>query len=152
MLALDEVDNYWEVVRTYYGPFDSAPKSGTAQVYLHEMPGGQYTNLREQAEAMGLGARWPEIARTYADVNMAFGDIVKVTPSSKVVGDLAIFLVSHGMTVEEFKLLGPNHNVTLPNSVVDMFSGSLGEPEGGWPERCAGRRPPRRHAEAGPSR
>ena len=71
---------------------------------------------------------------TYADVNMAFGDIVKVTPSSKVVGDLAIFLVSHGMTVEEFKRLGPNHNVTLPNSVVDMFSGSLGEPEGGWPK------------------
>ena len=109
-------------------------KSGTAQVYVHEMPGGQYTNLREQAEAMGLGARWPEIARTYADVNMAFGDIVKVTPSSKVVGDLAIFLVSHGMTVEEFKSLGPNHSVTLPNSVADMFSGSLGEPEGGWPK------------------
>ncbi len=134
LLALDQVDNYFEIVRTYYGPFDSAPKSGTAQVYLHEMPGGQYTNLREQAEAMGLGARWPEIAQTYADVNFAFGDIVKVTPSSKVVGDLAIFLVSHGMTVEEFKRLGPNHNVTLPNSVVDMFSGSLGEPEGGWPK------------------
>ena len=105
--AATQADNYWEIVRTYYAPFDSAPKSGTAQVYLHEMPGGQYTNLREQAEAMGLGARWPEIAQTYADVNMAFGDIVKVTPSSKVVGDLAIFLVSHGMTVEEFKRLGP---------------------------------------------
>jgi pyruvate carboxylase len=135
--ALDQADNYWEVVRTYYSPFDSAPKSGTAQVYLHEMPGGQYTNLREQAESMGLGARWPEVAQTYADVNMAFGDIVKVTPSSKVVGDLAIFLVSHGMTVHEFKLLGPQHNVTLPNSVVDMFSGSLGEPEGGWPKDVA---------------
>ena len=134
LVALDQADNYFEIVRTYYEPFDSAPKSGTAQVYLHEMPGGQYTNLREQAEAMGLGARWPEIAQTYADVNFAFGDIVKVTPSSKVVGDLAIFLVSHGMTVEEFKRLGPNHNVTLPNSVVDMFSGSLGEPEGGWPK------------------
>jgi pyruvate carboxylase len=133
LAALDEADNYWEVVRAQYRPFDSGPKSGTAQVYVHEMPGGQYTNLREQAESMGLGARWPEIARTYADVNMAFGDIVKVTPSSKVVGDLAIFLVSHGMTVEEFKSLGPNHNVTLPNSVADMFSGSLGEPEGGWP-------------------
>ena len=135
--ALDEADNYWETVRTYYEPFDSAPKSGTAQVYLHEMPGGQYTNLREQAESMGLGARWPEVARTYAEVNMAFGDIVKVTPSSKVVGDLAIFLVSHGMTVREFKLLGPNHSVTLPNSVVDMFSGSLGEPPGGWPKDVA---------------
>jgi pyruvate carboxylase len=133
LAALDEADNYWEVVRAQYRPFDSGPKSGTAQVYVHEMPGGQYTNLREQAESMGLGARWQEIARTYADVNMAFGDIVKVTPSSKVVGDLAIFLVSHGMTVEEFKSLGPNHSVTLPNSVADMFSGSLGEPEGGWP-------------------
>ena len=77
------------------------PKSGTAEVYLHEMPGGQYTNLKEQAESMGLGARWHEIARTYADVNMAFGDIVKVTPSSKVVGDMAIFLVSHDMTVQQ---------------------------------------------------
>ncbi len=133
--ALQQADDYWEVVRGYYAPFDSAPKSGTAQVYLHEMPGGQYTNLREQAESMGLGARWPEIAKAYADVNMAFGDIVKVTPSSKVVGDLAIFLISHGMTVEEFKALGPDHTVTLPNSVVDMFSGSLGEPEGGWPKQ-----------------
>jgi pyruvate carboxylase len=132
--ALDEADNYWEIVRTRYAPFDSAPKSGTAQVYLHEMPGGQYTNLREQAEAMGLGARWPEVARMYADVNMAFGDIVKVTPSSKVVGDLAIFLISHGMTIGEFKALGPNHEVTVPNSVVDMFSGSLGVPDGGWPK------------------
>ncbi|HYP09746.1 MAG TPA: biotin/lipoyl-containing protein, partial [Bryobacteraceae bacterium] len=137
LCALDEADNYWEIVRTYYAPFDSAPKSGTAQVYLHEMPGGQYTNLREQAEAMGLGSRWPEVAKMYADVNMAFGDIVKVTPSSKVVGDLAIFLVSHGMSMKEFKLLGPNHGVTLPNSVVDMFSGSLGEPEGGWPKDVA---------------
>src|SRR5688572_28731051 len=132
--SLDEADNYWETVRTHYAPFDSAPKSGTAQVYLHEMPGGQYTNLREQAEAMGLGARWPEIARMYADVNMAFGDIVKVTPSSKVVGDLAIFLISHGMTIRDFKALGPNHELTLPNSVIDMFSGSLGVPDGGWPK------------------
>ena len=101
------------------------------------MPGGQYTNLKEQAESMGLGARWPEIARTYADVNMAFGDIVKVTPSSKVVGDMAIFLVSHGMTIGEFERLGPSHTLTLPNSVVEMFSGSLGEPDGGWPQTMA---------------
>jgi pyruvate carboxylase len=134
LASLDEADNYWEIVRTRYAPFDSAPKSGTAQVYLHEMPGGQYTNLREQAEAMGLGARWPEVARMYADVNMAFGDIVKVTPSSKVVGDLAIFLISHEMTIGEFKALGPHHGLTLPNSVVDMFSGSLGVPDGGWPK------------------
>jgi pyruvate carboxylase len=99
------------------------------------MPGGQITNLKEQAEAIGLGDRWPEIARTYADVNFAFGDIVKVTPSSKVVGDLAIYLVSHGMSVAEFEKLGPDHEIPIPNSVVDMFSGSLGVPEGGWPAK-----------------
>ena len=92
--ALNDVSDYWETVRSYYAPFDNAPKSGTAEVYIHEMPGGQYTNLKEQAESMGLGARWHEIARMYADVNLAFGDIVKVTPSSKVVGDLALFLVA----------------------------------------------------------
>src|SRR6201986_4343653 len=99
------------------------------------MPGGQFTNRKEQAEAMGLGARWHQIARTYADVNMAFGDIVKVTPSSKVVGDLAIYLVSHDMTIRDLENAPIDHNLTLPNSVVDMFLGSLGEPEGGWPEK-----------------
>ncbi|MBV9441860.1 MAG: pyruvate carboxylase, partial [Acidobacteriaceae bacterium] len=133
--ALNRCSDYWEVVRTYYTPFDNAPKSGTADVYIHEMPGGQYTNLKEQADAMGLGNRWPEVARMYADVNMAFGDIVKVTPSSKVVGDLALFLVSHGISIEEFKSLPPDHHVTLPNSLADMFSGSLGQPEGGWPPK-----------------
>jgi pyruvate carboxylase len=133
--ALQRYADYWEVVRGWYQPFDNAPKSGTAEVYLHEMPGGQYTNLKEQAASMGLGDRWPEVARAYADVNMAFGDIVKVTPSSKVVGDLALFLVSHGMTVREFENLGPNHSVNVPNSVVEMVSGSLGEPLGGWPKK-----------------
>ncbi len=133
--ALDACADYWETIRTYYEPFDSGPKSGSAEVYLHEMPGGQITNLKEQADAIGLGDRWPEIARTYAEVNFAFGDIVKVTPSSKVVGDLAIYLVSHGMTVAEFEKLGPDHQVSIPNSVVDMFSGSLGIPEGGWPPK-----------------
>jgi len=135
LTALDEASRYWEGVRAFYLPFDSAPKTGSAEVYLHEMPGGQITNLKEQAEAIGLGDRWPEIARTYADVNFAFGDIVKVTPSSKVVGDLAIYLVSHGMTVAEFTKLGPDHELPIPNSVVDMFSGSLGIPEGGWPAK-----------------
>ena len=134
LASLNEYSDYWEVVRSYYEPFDNAPLSGTAEVYLHEMPGGQYTNLREQAEAMGLGERWTDIARTYAAVNQAFGDIVKVTPSSKVVGDMAIFLVTHGLTMDEFAALGPSHTLTLPNSVVDMFAGSLGQPEGGWPE------------------
>jgi pyruvate carboxylase len=133
--ALNQCADYWEVVREYYAPFDTGPKSGTAEVYLHEMPGGQYTNLKEQAEAMGLGSRWHEIARTYADVNFAFGDIVKVTPSSKVVGDMALFLVNHNMTMQQFEQLGPDHNLTLPSSVIDMFMGSLGEPDGGWPKK-----------------
>jgi pyruvate carboxylase len=132
--ALNQCADYWEIVRGYYEPFDTGPRSGSAEVYIHEMPGGQYTNLKEQAEAMGLGHRWPEIARTYADVNLAFGDIVKVTPSSKVVGDMAIFLVNHGMTMEQFARLTPDHNLTLPTSVIEMFNGSLGEPEGGWPK------------------
>ncbi|MFN0168727.1 MAG: pyruvate carboxylase [Bryobacteraceae bacterium] len=132
--ALNLCSDYWEVVRTHYRAFDTSPPAGTAEVYLHEMPGGQYTNLREQAESMGLGPRWREIAQTYAGVNHLFGDIVKVTPSSKVVGDMALFLVSHGMTVREFERLGPDHNLNLPNSVVEMFQGSLGEPEGGWPK------------------
>ncbi len=133
--ALNACADYWETARTWYRPFDNAPPAGTAEVYLHEMPGGQYTNLREQAESMGLGSKWQEIARTYAEVNFACGDIVKVTPSSKVVGDLAIFLVSHDMTVKELENLGPHHNLTLPNSVVEMFAGALGEPEGGWPPK-----------------
>ena len=132
--ALDGCADYWEVVREFYAPFDTGPKSGTAEVYLHEMPGGQYTNLKAQAEAMGLGARWHEIAHTYADVNMLFGDIVKVTPSSKVVGDMALFLVNHNMTARQFARLTPDHNLTLPASVIDMFMGSLGVPPGGWPK------------------
>jgi pyruvate carboxylase len=133
--ALNQCADYWEVVRGYYAPFDTGPRSGSAEVYIHEMPGGQYTNLKEQADAMGLGHRWHEIARMYAEVNMAFGDIVKVTPSSKVVGDMAIFLVNHGMNMEQFARLGTDHNLTLPTSVIEMFSGALGEPEGGWPKR-----------------
>ena len=151
--ALNQCADYWETVRTYYLPFDSGPKTGSAEVYLHEMPGGQITNLKEQAEAMGLGPRWPEIAKTYAEVNFAFGDIVKVTPSSKVVGDLAIFLITHKMTVEEFTNLGPDHQVPIPNSVVDMFEGSLGIPDGGWPAKLQavvlhGRKPERGRAGA----
>jgi pyruvate carboxylase len=133
--ALNQCADYWEVVREFYAPFDTGPKSGSAEVYLHEMPGGQYTNFKEQTEAMGLGSRWHEIARTYAEVNLGFGDIVKVTPSSKVVGDMAIFLVNHNMTMQQFAQLTPEHNLTLPGSVIDMFMGSLGEPDGGWPKQ-----------------
>jgi len=133
--ALNVCADYWEAVRTYYKPFDTGPPNGTAEVYIHEMPGGQFTNLKEQAEAMGLGPRWHEIARTYAEVNLAFGDIVKVTPSSKVVGDMAIFLVTHGITVQQLERMGPDHHLSLPHSVVEMFSGALGTPDGGWPKK-----------------
>ena len=131
--ALNTCADYWETVRTYYAPFDTGPPSGSAEVYIHEMPGGQYTNLKAQAEAMGLGPRWHEIARTYAEVNLAFGDIVKVTPSSKVVGDMALFLVARGMRAQDVLKLDEHHDVAFPSSVVEMFAGSLGTPPGGWP-------------------
>ena len=124
---------YWETVRTYYLPFDNAPRSGSARLYNHEIPGGQFTNLQQQAAAMGLAQRWREVEQMYADVNQLLGDIVKVTPSSKVVGDLALFLLSKGMTCAEVSNLPRNHNVGFPDSVVDMMRGSLGEPPGGWP-------------------
>jgi pyruvate carboxylase len=129
--TLNQFSDYWEQVRTFYAPFDTAPKSGSAEVYLHEMPGGQYTNLKEQAAAMGLGSRWPEIARTYREVNDLFGDIVKVTPSSKVVGDMALFLFTRGIKPADVVNLPPG--TSWPESVIDMLSGGLGEPMGGWP-------------------
>lgn len=131
--ALNEVSDYWEVVREYYAPFDVAPRTGSAEVYLHEMPGGQYTNLKEQAASMGVSHRWHEIARYYAGVNQLLGDIVKVTPSSKVVGDMALFLFSRGIQPADVVNLEPGA-MSFPESVVDMLSGGLGWPEGGWPE------------------
>ena len=130
--ALNEFADYWEKVREYYHPFDTAPKTGSAEVYLHEMPGGQYTNLKEQAASMGVSHRWPEIAHTYAEVNQLFGDIVKVTPSSKVVGDMALFLFSRGIKPADVVNLEPGAQ-GFPESVVDMMSGGLGWPAGGWP-------------------
>ncbi len=130
--ALNEISDYWEHVLTFYKPFDSAPRAGTAEVYEHEMPGGQYTNLREQANSMGLGHRWREIARTYADVNQLFGDIIKVTPSSKVVGDMCMFLVTRGIKASDVTKIKPG-SIDFPESVIDMLSGGLGQPDGGWP-------------------
>ncbi len=130
--ALNEFSDYWEAVRAYYAPFDTAPRAGSAEVYLHEMPGGQYTNLKEQAAAMGLAHRWPEIARTYAEVNQLFGDIVKVTPSSKVVGDMTMFLITRGIKPADVVNLEPGAT-PFPESVIDMLSGGLGQPMGGWP-------------------
>jgi pyruvate carboxylase len=133
--ALNECSDYWEVVRTYYLPFDSGPKAGSARLYQHEIPGGQFTNLREQAAAMGLGHRWREVETTYAEVNQLFGDIVKVTPSSKVVGDMTLFLMAKDMRPQDLLKLDEKHDLSLPNSVVEMFTGVLGVPPGGWPKK-----------------
>src|SRR6202140_2032218 len=133
--TLNECSDYWETVRTYYQPFDSGPKSGSARLYQHEIPGGQYTNLREQAAAMGLGSRWREVEKMYAEVNRLFGDIVKVTPSSKVVGDMALFLMAKEMSPADLLKLDERHDLSLPNSVVEIFSGVLGTPPGGWPKK-----------------
>ncbi len=132
--ALQEFADYWQQVSAYYAPFDTAPRSGSADVYQHEMPGGQYTNLKEQAVGMGLAQRWPEIARTYAEVNQLFGDIVKVTPSSKVVGDMAMFLITRGIKPADVLNLDPG-SVPFPASVIDMMLGNLGRPVGGWPKQ-----------------
>lgn len=132
--ALNEFSDYWEGVSAYYAPFNTAPRAGTADVYNHEMPGGQYTNLKEQAASMGLGQRWNEISRTYTEVNQLFGDIVKVTPSSKVVGDMAMFLISRGIKPADVLNLEPG-SVPFPASVIDMLMGNLGQPEGGWPKQ-----------------
>src|SRR5712671_382 len=133
--ALNECSDYWETVRTYYLPFDSAPRSGSARLYQHEIPGGQYTNLREQATAMGLGHRWREDEKMYAEVNLLFGDIVRVTPSSKVVGDMTLFLMAKEMQPADILKLDEKHYFSFPNSVVEMFSGVLGVPPGGWPKK-----------------
>ena len=130
--AMRAISHYWEGVRRYYAPFESDIRSGTADVYRHAMPGGQYTNLREQARALGIEHHWPEVAEMYARVNELFGDIVKVTPSSKVVGDMALYMVTSGLTPEDVE--NPDKDIAFPDSVVSMFRGDLGHPPGGWPE------------------
>jgi pyruvate carboxylase len=129
--ALREVSDYFEGVRRYYAPFESDIRAGTADVYRHEMPGGQYTNLREQARSIGLEHRWPEVSRAYAEVNRLFGDIVKVTPTSKVVGDMAIMMVANDLTPAD--VADPQRDVAFPQSVVSLFRGELGFPPDGFP-------------------
>ncbi len=135
--ALREISQYWEGVRKYYAPFESDIRAGTSDVYNHEMPGGQYTNLREQARSMGLEHRWSEVSQSYADVNQLFGDIVKVTPTSKVVGDMAIFMVANGLSAED--VMDESRDIAFPESVRQLFAGELGFPEGGFPKRISKR-------------
>ncbi|WP_045319512.1 pyruvate carboxylase [Limimaricola cinnabarinus] len=129
--AIREISNYFEQVRAHYAAFESGLQAPASEVYLHEMPGGQFTNLKAQARSLGLEDRWHEVAKTYAEVNMMFGDIVKVTPSSKVVGDMALMMVSQGLTRAQVE--DPSHDVSFPDSVIDMMKGNLGQPPGGWP-------------------
>jgi pyruvate carboxylase len=129
--AIRRISFYWEAVRNQYAAFESDLKGPASEVYLHEMPGGQFTNLKEQARALGLDTRWHAVAQTYADVNQMFGDIVKVTPSSKVVGDMALMMVSQDLTVADVE--DPAKDLAFPDSVVSMLRGDLGQPTGGWP-------------------
>ena len=129
--AIREISNYWEQVRAHYTAFESGLQAPASEVYLHEMPGGQFTNLKAQARSLGLEERWHEVAQTYADVNQMFGDIVKVTPSSKVVGDMALMMVSQGLSRQQVE--DPKVDVSFPDSVIDMMRGNLGQPPGGWP-------------------
>ncbi|WP_303219923.1 pyruvate carboxylase, partial [Enterococcus asini] len=128
-----QINHYWEDVRMYYKPFENGLNSPHAEVYTHEMPGGQYSNLQVQAKAVGLGDQWEEVKTMYHTVNMMFGDIVKVTPSSKVVGDMALFMVQNNLTEEDVYEKGLEYN--FPESVVTFFQGELGQPVGGFPKK-----------------
>jgi pyruvate carboxylase len=144
--ALQATADYWEAVRRYYRPFESGQPASSADVYRHEMPGGQYTNLHQQAQALGLESRWTEVCGMYAEVNRMFGDIIKVTPTSKVVGDMALFMVANNLTAEE--VAHGDRELAFPESVVEFFEGRLGQPPGGFPKELQkrvlrGRKPSR---------
>ncbi|MRX71688.1 pyruvate carboxylase [Bacillus lacus] len=131
--SLESLSRYWEGIRHYYREFESGMVSPHTEVYQHEMPGGQYSNLQQQAKAVGLGERWEEVKRMYRSVNDMFGDVVKVTPSSKVVGDMALFMVQNNLTEEDVYSRGLT--LDFPDSVVELFEGYLGQPHGGFPEK-----------------
>jgi pyruvate carboxylase len=130
--ALQATADYWDAVRRYYWPFESGQLADSADVYRHEMPGGQYTNLYQQAQALGLEDRWPDVCRLYAEVNGLFGDIIKVTPTSKVVGDMALFMAGNNLTARD--VLKGDRELAFPESVVEFFEGRLGQPPGGFPD------------------
>ncbi|MFM8274730.1 MAG: pyruvate carboxylase, partial [Gemmata sp.] len=135
--ALQETANYWEAVRRQYAPFETGQLASSAEVYLHEMPGGQYANLYQQAQSLGVGDRWHEVGRLYAGVNRMFGDIVKVTPTSKVVGDMTLFMLANNLTPEMVQ--DANREIAFPESVVEFFEGKLGQPPGGFPAQLQAR-------------
>jgi pyruvate carboxylase len=129
--GLIAISHYWEEVRRRYAPFESGPRSPSADLYLLEMPGGQYSNLFQQAVALGLASCWQDVCNAYSEVNALFGDIIKVTPSSKVVGDMALFMVANNLTPDD--VLDPGRELAFPESVVEFFEGRLGQPPGGFP-------------------
>jgi len=129
---LEQLSQYWEEVRKYYSDFESGMKSPHSEIYVHEMPGGQYSNLQQQAKAVGLGERWEEVKDMYSRVNLLFGDVVKVTPSSKVVGDMALFMVQNDL--DEYTVLTKGQSLDFPDSVIEFFEGYIGQPYGGFPE------------------
>ncbi|HET8861281.1 pyruvate carboxylase [Marivirga sp.] len=133
--SLNDYSTYWEYVREYYYPFESGLKAGTAEIYDNEIPGGQYSNLRPQANALGLGNKFETVKKNYALVNKMFGDLVKVTPSSKVVGDMALYMTSNNFTPDD--IFEKGHTLSFPDSVVDLFRGELGQPVGGFPEKLS---------------
>ncbi|MDA1051117.1 MAG: pyruvate carboxylase, partial [Planctomycetota bacterium] len=130
---LDAIAEYWRAVREFYAPFESPVLPAGADLYQHEMPGGQYTNLFQQAQALGLADRWSEVCRVYADVNRMLGDIVKVTPTSKAVGDLALFLIANNMSTQD--VMEGTRELAFPQSVVDLVSGRMGQTPGGFPRK-----------------
>ena len=133
MHSLNQFSNFWEDTREMYYPFESGLKAGTAEVFQHEIPGGQYSNLRPQATALGLGDRFDDVKKMYAEVNVLFGNLIKVTPSSKVVGDMAIFMVTNNFTPEDVMTRG--EEISFPESVINFFKGDLGQPVGGFPKK-----------------
>ncbi|MEG2602904.1 MAG: pyruvate carboxylase, partial [Carnobacterium sp.] len=130
---VQQLNHYWEDVRGFYTDFENGISAPQTEVYQHEMPGGQYSNLQQQAKAVGLGEKWEEVKQMYSTVNQMFGDVVKVTPSSKVVGDMALFMIQNGLS--EADVYEKGASIDFPDSVIGFFRGDLGQPVGGFPEK-----------------
>ena len=131
--GIQKISNYWSAVRPVYGKFESDLKVSSAEIYRYEIPGGQYSNLKPQVESFGLGHKFEEVKEMYKTVNEMLGDIVKVTPSSKAVGDMAIFMVQNELTPEN--IYEKAENIDFPDSIVSYFEGMMGQPQGGFPEK-----------------
>jgi pyruvate carboxylase len=130
--ALTQLSEYWKAVRQLYAPFEGESLVAGGDLYQHEMPGGQYTNLYQQAKALGLADRWDRVCKTYAEANTLLGDIVKVTPTSKAVGDLALFMVANDLSADD--VAHDKRELAYPGSVLDLVGGMMGQPPGGFPE------------------